>query len=90
MTSQYLKIKILDTGMIGTVSPLLFGAQLGVTRPEDWESFYDDVWHYETVEDAKQALECWDGHGEPEGWHRHPKTARRREHGDPGRETIRE
>jgi hypothetical protein len=34
------------------------------------------------------AWELVGGVGEPQGWHRHPNTGRRREDGDPTKETI--
>lgn len=44
---------------------------------------YDDRWCYHNETDAKAALDAWDGQypGEPEGWHRHPLTGRRRVNG---------
>jgi hypothetical protein len=47
---------------------------------------YDDRWCYHDETVMLAALEAWDGTGEPEGWHRHPMTGRRRENGV---ETIR-
>lgn len=38
----------------------------------------DDRWCYHDYESALAALERWDGEGEPEGWHRHPSSGRRR------------
>lgn len=38
-------------------------------------------WCYENYRDAKEALDAWDGKGEPDGWLRHPETGRRRENG---------
>ncbi len=38
---------------------------------------YDDRWCYSTRAAAEEALEAWDGRGEPTGWHRHPATGRR-------------
>lgn len=52
------------------------------------ESTYDDRWCYETYAAALMALETWDGEGEPEGWHRHPISGRRRKGGDPATEYI--
>ncbi|RBB38893.1 hypothetical protein DPV79_16055 [Burkholderia reimsis] len=49
---------------------------------------YGERWCYHSYADAKAALDAWDGEGEPTGWHRHPDTGRRRENGDPERETI--
>jgi len=30
----------------------------------------------------------WDGEGEPDGWHRHPHSGRRRSNGDAALEVI--
>lgn len=49
---------------------------------------YDDRWCYEDRAAALEALHAWDGSGEPEGWHRHPLTGRRREQGDAALESI--
>lgn len=38
---------------------------------------YEDRWCYSSYAKAKEALEAWDGEGEPTGWHRHPATGRR-------------
>lgn len=38
---------------------------------------YGDRWCYKTYTQAREALEAWDGTGEPDGWHRHPPTGRR-------------
>lgn len=44
---------------------------------------YVDRWCYKSLDDCLAALQAWDGHGEPTGWHRHPTTGRRRdEHGN--------
>jgi hypothetical protein len=37
---------------------------------------YDEVWDYETREDAIVAMEMWDGSGQPTGWTRHPTRRR--------------
>lgn len=43
------------------------------------EGGFDDMWSYHTYADALKALNDWNGLGEPEGWHRNPKTGRRRD-----------
>lgn len=64
-------------GYYACVMPLMFTAAIIIGRiGEDGE--YDDRWCYHSVEDARRALEAWDGEGEPQGWHRHPPTGRRR------------
>jgi hypothetical protein len=49
---------------------------------------YDDRWCYQSYEEAKKALINWNGEGEPDGWHRHPSTGRRRPDGDKTQETV--
>lgn len=52
---------------------------------------YGDRWCFNGRWLAEQALEEWtarDGEGEPEGWHRHPDTGRRRPLGDKSKEYI--
>lgn len=56
------------------------------------ECGYGDRWCYQTYEKARDALDQWarrGGEGEPEGWHRHPATGRRRPNGDAKLEHIR-
>lgn len=40
---------------------------------------YEDRYCFATQELADKAFDEWDGTGDPEGWHRHPKTGRRRD-----------
>lgn len=49
-----------------------------ITGPVGDTTMYADRWCYETEGDARKALDAWNGAGEPEGWHRHPSTGRRR------------
>lgn len=49
---------------------------------------YVDRWCFESYAKAKAALDAWDGTGEPNGWHRHPDSGRRRPDGDVAREYI--
>jgi hypothetical protein len=72
------------------VKPLLYhwtlhmgviGDQAGI---ENW-------WCYQTQDMARSALFDFvtsGFQGEPIGWHRHPKSGRRRENGDPAKEII--
>ncbi len=52
----------------------------------------DDTWCYEHFQDALAALVMWDPmeDREPDGWHRHPRTGRRRPGGDATQEYISE
>lgn len=52
---------------------------------------YGDRWCFEGRWLAEQAMAEWigrDGEGEPEGWHRHVDTGRRRPNGDASKEYI--
>jgi hypothetical protein len=52
---------------------------------------YDDSWCYDGWPSALAAVAAWDvegGQTEPEGWHRHPRTGRRRPDGDASQEYI--
>ena len=47
---------------------------------------YEQRWCYHSYESARQALTAWNGEGDPEGWHRHMPSGRRRN--DTGAEWI--
>lgn len=74
----YMDLKLFEDGSDAAIMPLMFTAAI-VSDLTDWG--YGDRWCYKTYEAAKAALEAWDGEGEPDGWHRHPMTGRRRENG---------
>jgi hypothetical protein len=73
------------------VMPMLFTAAIVVT-PKAFPLAYTDRWCYQSVTEAIAAAEAWVAAGptqrEPDGWHRHPPTGRRRPHGDPSSEYI--
>lgn len=51
---------------------------------------YDDGFDYFVPKRAVEAARIWSGDGDPlDGWHRNINTGRRRENGDPTKETIR-
>jgi hypothetical protein len=69
------------------VQPLTHGgAELAVTLAagasiaEAFAAFesYADIWHYNSRAAAIAAMVAWDGHTEPTGWTRHPRSGRRR------------
>ena len=51
---------------------------------------YGDRWCFETEAKAVAALDAWNGEEgtEPQGWHRHPPSGRRRDDGDASKEYI--
>lgn len=79
--------KDLGHGLYAGVRPLVFHSVLIVGRIGD-RFGYDDCFCYATEAKARAALAAWDGHGEPAGWFRNPKTGRRRPDGDPMREYV--
>lgn len=68
----------LPDGRICCVHRLLYHYTLLVDVNE-WG--YEDRYCYATRERAIEGFLAWDGTGDPEGWHRHPKTGRRRTDG---------
>jgi len=49
---------------------------------------FKDRWCYHSYDAAKKALDEWDGVGEPKGWHRNPRTGRRRPDGNATKEYV--
>lgn len=51
---------------------------------------YMDRWCYDSATKAIIHATAWDGASdtEPDGWHRHPRSGRRRENGDPTTEYV--
>jgi hypothetical protein len=81
----YMDYREFANGNDACITPLMFTCAI-LSGIEDWG--YTDRWCYESYEKARAALYAWNGEGEPQGWHRHPGTGRRREGGDPNKETI--
>jgi hypothetical protein len=74
----YIDVRQLDDTQYSAIMPLLFTHAIIVGRIGDY-SGYEDRWCYGGLSKAQAAHNAWDGTGEPEGWHRHPATGRRRE-----------
>ena len=81
-------VRWFEHGRYAAVRPLLFTHAIIAGRL-DSEMSIENQWCFHTHEAARDALAAWDGSGEPEGWHRHPDTGRRRPGGDAQREEIR-
>jgi hypothetical protein len=73
----YRQIKDLGNGRYACLMQLLFTTAIITGRWGDLDS-YDDRWCFETIPEAVNALDRWDGTGEPQGWIRNPRTGRRR------------
>lgn len=74
----YLDVRSLGDGRYSAIMPLLFTHAIIVGRIGDRVG-YSDRWCYGGLSKARTAHNAWDGQGEPDGWHRHPATGRRRE-----------
>lgn len=74
--AYYTKVKQLPDGRWAGVQQLLFHWTLHVDISE---MGYDDRWCIETRAQAEEALDAFDGTGEPLHWHRHPPSGVRRD-----------
>jgi len=70
-------VRLLGDGRYLAIRRLMFHWTLLIGAVGDRIS-YDDRYCYQTLAGATAALEAWDGSGDPDGWHRHPKSGRRR------------
>lgn len=86
----YLHAVTLADGRIACVMPLIHTAAIIVMRESEIELGYDDRWCYHSIPAATLALATWQQAAtpEPEGWHRHPLSGRRRKDGDPLAEYV--
>lgn len=70
------------------VYPIFGGAQVSYGRLDS--QTIDSTYHYSSRTLAIVAAQLWNGEGDPiDGWFRHVHSGRRREHGDPQKETVR-
>lgn len=71
--------RVLAPGYGLWVQPMIFTHRIVVGTIGS--GFVDDAWCYHTREAAEAAADAWDPtvDPEPDGWHRHPRTGRRRE-----------
>lgn len=75
--SSYTDLRTLHDGRVCGVHRLLFHWTMHI----DIDNYgYADSYCYRTREAAVAAMHKWSGEGDPEGWHRHPKTGRRRDY----------
>lgn len=83
----FIEVKDLGDGRYAGIRRLIFHYTMIVGEIGN-EYTYLDRYCYETIVVATAALRAWDGTGDPLGWHRHPKTNRRRPGGNPAHEHI--
>lgn len=75
--------RLLEDGRYVCLMPFLYTSAIIVGRIGDYMG-YDDRWCYSSHDKALRALDAWSGVGEPDGWHRHPTTGRRRRETEDG------
>lgn len=80
-------IKILDGGFYIAIKPLLFHWTL-ILGPIGDKECYLDHYCYGDQGRALLGLIQWNGKGDPNGWHRHAKTGRRRPEGNKDYEYV--
>jgi hypothetical protein len=73
----YLEPRLIGPDRYACLLPLMFTHAI-ITGAVGQRSTYDDRWCYDSRDSARAALDAWSGQGEPDGWHRHPFTGRRR------------
>jgi hypothetical protein len=73
----YLDLRPIDNAQWVGIVPLMYTHAIIIGRLGDMTG-YENRWCYESYDNAKAALDAWDGRGEPQGWHRHPISGRRR------------
>jgi hypothetical protein len=76
--SGYTDLKPIEGDRYAGLFQFMFTSAIIIGRMGDTAT-YDDRWCYHNYEDAKDALDAWDGKlgTEPTGWHRHPTSGRR-------------
>jgi hypothetical protein len=76
LLAEYADVRDLPNGRNLAYKRLMFHWALYVDLDEVG---YGDRYCYATLDGVRHAFLTWNGDGDPEGWHRHPKTGRRRD-----------
>lgn len=88
--NQYQLPLTIDETRYACIAPMAFNDTIIIGKYGD-EAGWDEQYWYERQMALPALLEwCADGfEGEPQGWHRHIPSNRRREGGDPAKEEVR-
>ena len=78
--NEYHYVRDLGDGRWAAIYQFAFTTAIIVGKVGDTTG-YDDRWCYESAIAAWTNLQIWNGTGEPNGWHRHPSSGRRRHDG---------
>lgn len=68
--------RVIPNDRCAYIIPKMYTHAIGTSRIGDKASI-GDCWCYPNYAAARNALDAWDGHGEPDGWIRHPDSGRR-------------
>jgi len=79
--------KTFRDGRVSYLQQMAFTVRISVSKDAEDQGF-EEFFEFQNVAAAFVAFEAWGGDGEPEGWHRHVPSNRRRPDGDPSREYI--
>lgn len=88
LRNGYQEPKLFADGRLACIQPFIFTAGIITLDPRTYEQEYDERYCYHSIAEAKTALAAWKGTGEPNGWHRHLPSNRRRMDGDPAKEYV--
>jgi hypothetical protein len=86
----YLAPTPMGNGRYAVLHPFIFTMAI-ITGDMFDDAGYDDRWCYDSATTAAAALAIWmvkGFEGEPQGWHRHPGSGRRRPEGNQEREYV--
>lgn len=85
--SDYLSERALGDGRAIWLMAM-FGGNLRIGVGTLGSCSFDNEWCFHDHDAAWRAAFGWNGHGDPEGWYRHPQSGRRRPGGDPEKEFV--
>jgi hypothetical protein len=83
----YISKKVLEDGRCVYLFPTIFNLRIGVSKDTEDKGF-TEFYCFHDNEAAFEAMDSWNGTGDPEGWVRHVPSHRRRPHGDPSKEYV--
>lgn len=88
LANGYIEPRVLPDGRYTAVMQLAYTAAIIICGASTVEQGIDERWCFHSAAEALAASAKWDGTGDPEGWHRHIPSGRRRKDADPLQEYI--
>lgn len=90
LRGYYRHVGVFGDGEYVAFYPLMFHWTM-IRGNLDYQFGYDNRWCFANESVVRKEFEAWEAlrfEGEPEGWHRHPDSGRRRPGGDASQEYI--